>query len=124
MTTNTHMHCTNTHTQDKHADKHTLPVFAVMTLHTLCHVKLDLLMWHPMLAECSWTEKDCTAWAKQRLGQLFDGLVLVDGPKGKVTATGTKAVEGDATLNVRKGKLVPVYEVSPMHGKAVLHQQA
>ena len=28
-----------------------------------------------------WQEKDCTAWSRRRLGQLFDGAVLVDSPR-------------------------------------------
>jgi predicted chitinase len=33
-----------------------------------------------------WQEKDCLTWSKRRLGQLFNGAVLVDTPR--VSSTG------------------------------------
>jgi hypothetical protein len=41
--------------------------------------RADVNAWH-------WQERDCTAWARRRLGELFDGAVLVASPR--ITATG------------------------------------
>jgi activator of HSP90 ATPase len=46
-----------------------------------------------------WSEKDCSEWSKQRLGQLLGDLTLLSGPATAKT-TGLKSLEGDSILNV------------------------
>jgi activator of HSP90 ATPase len=55
-----------------------------------------------------WTERDVLPWATARLAGLLGG---VDLPGGFVTDKDVK-VSGDATVNLRKGKLIPAYELS------------
>lgn len=87
-----------------------------------------------------WTEKDITPWAKQHTAHLLTNLVIADQPtlhiattgvygKGTVTTAPTRkplltntlrqprhttdlrSFEGEVTLNVRKKKLIPLYEL-------------
>jgi hypothetical protein len=46
-----------------------------------------------------WKEKDCMAWSKNHLGELFSGLTLVEGP-AKVHTTGLESVTGEGALLV------------------------
>eukprot|EP00882_Tetradesmus_deserticola_P008632 GHRQ01009101.1.p1 GENE.GHRQ01009101.1~~GHRQ01009101.1.p1 ORF type:complete len:352 (+),score=138.82 GHRQ01009101.1:1029-2084(+) len=57
-----------------------------------------------------WSEKDCSEWSKQRLGQLLGDLTLLSGPATAKT-TGLQSVEGDSILNIRKAKLIASYEL-------------
>jgi activator of HSP90 ATPase len=59
-----------------------------------------------------WSEKDCTAWAKNRLGELLGNLQLVDSNGATASTTQVTAFDGEAVLNVRKNKLVAAYELS------------
>ncbi|KIZ07471.1 Activator heat shock protein ATPase [Monoraphidium neglectum] len=56
-----------------------------------------------------WQEKDCLTWSKRRLGQLFNGAVLVDTPR--VSSTGLESLTGEVFLNNRKAKMVASYEL-------------
>eukprot|EP00049_Salpingoeca_infusionum_P010373 m.176580 g.176580 ORF g.176580 m.176580 type:complete len:348 (+) comp14628_c4_seq1:334-1377(+) len=56
-----------------------------------------------------WTEKNALPWSKQFLMQHLDGL-KVEGPAGAVTFHDV-TVEGDASANNRKGKLIFFYEL-------------
>lgn len=58
-----------------------------------------------------WTEKDVTEWSKERLGQLFTGLKLVDDKTTTVAISRVESVKGEAVLNIRKAKLIPSYEL-------------
>eukprot|EP00892_Ulva_mutabilis_P000714 jgi/Ulvmu1/10643/UM066_0023.1 len=58
-----------------------------------------------------WSEKDCINWTRQRMAQLFDGIVLVDQGAVSSKVTGVDKVEGEAFLNIRKKKLIPSYEL-------------
>lgn len=58
-----------------------------------------------------WSEKDCINWTRQRMADLFDGVVLVDGGGVSAKVTGLDNVEGEAFLNIRKKKLIPSYEL-------------
>ena len=55
-----------------------------------------------------WTEKDVLPWAQARLGALLGGQDL---PGGFRTGPGV-TVTGDATVNLRKKKLIPAYELA------------
>jgi len=57
-----------------------------------------------------WVEKDLGPWAKQRLSELFSGAQLgTEQLAAQVTAV---EVGGEAALNVRKKKLIAIYELS------------
>jgi activator of HSP90 ATPase len=55
-----------------------------------------------------WTERDVLTWAKDRLQALLGGAEL---PGGFVTDAAV-TVTGDATVNNRKAKLIPAYELA------------
>eukprot|EP00898_Chlorokybus_atmophyticus_P003829 jgi/Chlat1/4447/Chrsp29S04399 len=51
-----------------------------------------------------WTEKNCKEWSKQRLPELVKGLRAVMDPKeGYALITGLKSLDGDVSVNTRKG---------------------
>lgn len=58
-----------------------------------------------------WSEKDCINWTRQRMAQLFDGVVLAEAGAVSSKVTGLDKVEGEAFLNIRKKKLIPSYEL-------------
>ncbi|CAJ0587526.1 unnamed protein product, partial [Mesorhabditis spiculigera] len=56
-----------------------------------------------------WSEKNATPWSKKRLGELLENQALTDG--ALVVSFGTfKKIEGEATANNRKAKLIFLYE--------------
>jgi len=55
-----------------------------------------------------WSEKDVLTWATSRLTELLGGLDL---PGGFRTGADVK-VAGEATVNLRKKKLIPAYELA------------
>ncbi|MEW5304257.1 MAG: hypothetical protein WDW38_011278 [Sanguina aurantia] len=59
-----------------------------------------------------WSERDCMDWSKSRLSQLFSGLVVADGASGcAITINSLETVTGEAFINIRKGKMIPSYEL-------------
>ncbi|KAM4528765.1 activator of 90 kDa heat shock protein ATPase homolog 1-like isoform 2-T2 [Fundulus diaphanus] len=56
-----------------------------------------------------WTERDVTAWSSERLRQLLLG-VRVEGPEGVCEVTDVSKLDGEASINNRKGKLFYFYE--------------
>ncbi|GBF98914.1 hypothetical protein Rsub_11706 [Raphidocelis subcapitata] len=56
-----------------------------------------------------WSSKDCLAWSRRRLGELFESATLLDSPR--IVATGLDSLEGEAFLNNRKAKLIASYEL-------------
>ncbi|XP_029903452.1 activator of 90 kDa heat shock protein ATPase homolog 1-like [Myripristis murdjan] len=56
-----------------------------------------------------WTERDVTGWSAERLKQLLLG-VRVEGEDGVCSVTDVSKVEGEASINNRKGKLIYFYE--------------
>ncbi|KAM4679263.1 activator of 90 kDa heat shock protein ATPase homolog 2-like isoform 2-T2 [Amazona ochrocephala] len=56
-----------------------------------------------------WTERDATSWSKGKLKELLVGLV-VEGEAGRCEISDLKHVEGEASCNSRKGKLIFFYE--------------
>eukprot|EP00245_Coleochaete_scutata_P004425 TRINITY_DN1700_c0_g2_i1.p1 TRINITY_DN1700_c0_g2~~TRINITY_DN1700_c0_g2_i1.p1 ORF type:complete len:372 (-),score=83.32 TRINITY_DN1700_c0_g2_i1:161-1213(-) len=59
-----------------------------------------------------WTEKDCLEWSRRRLHQLLDNTKVLDGEGNcwcQITEVDT--VEGEAYVNIRKGKIIPGYEL-------------
>ncbi|XP_072218219.1 activator of 90 kDa heat shock protein ATPase homolog 1-like isoform X1 [Leuresthes tenuis] len=56
-----------------------------------------------------WTERDVSAWSSERLRQLLLG-VRVEGPEGVCHLTDVSKLDGEASINNRKGKLFFFYE--------------
>ncbi|XP_074540749.1 activator of 90 kDa heat shock protein ATPase homolog 1-like [Halichoeres trimaculatus] len=56
-----------------------------------------------------WTERDASGWSSDCLRQLLLG-VQVEGPEGKCQLTDIAKLEGEASINNRKGKLIFFYE--------------
>ncbi|XP_018430445.1 PREDICTED: activator of 90 kDa heat shock protein ATPase homolog 1 [Nanorana parkeri] len=56
-----------------------------------------------------WTERDATAWSNDKLKELFLA-VSVAGGEGECEVTEVSKMEGEASINNRKGKLIFFYE--------------
>ncbi|XP_034555248.1 activator of 90 kDa heat shock protein ATPase homolog 1-like isoform X2 [Notolabrus celidotus] len=56
-----------------------------------------------------WTERDVSSWSSDRLSQLLVG-VQVEGPEGACQLTDIAKLDGEASINNRKGKLIFFYE--------------
>ncbi|XP_041660947.1 activator of 90 kDa heat shock protein ATPase homolog 1-like isoform X2 [Cheilinus undulatus] len=56
-----------------------------------------------------WTERDVSGWSSERLRQLLLG-VRVEGPEGVCQLTDVSKLDGEASINNRKGKLIFFYE--------------
>ncbi|XP_063040039.1 activator of 90 kDa heat shock protein ATPase homolog 1-like [Engraulis encrasicolus] len=56
-----------------------------------------------------WTERDATSWSSEKLKELLLGL-RVEGEQGSCEVTEVSKVEGEASINNRKGKLIFFYE--------------
>ncbi|CAD6196421.1 unnamed protein product [Caenorhabditis auriculariae] len=56
-----------------------------------------------------WSEKNATPWSRDRLSQLLQGLVIEDGSI-VIKLDEIKKLEGEATANNRKAKLIFLYE--------------
>lgn len=55
------------------------------------------------------TERDATNWSSEKLKDLLMGL-WVESEEGKCEITEVSKVEGEASINNRKGKLIFFYE--------------
>ncbi|KAG8011573.1 Activator of 90 kDa heat shock protein ATPase-like protein 1 [Nibea albiflora] len=56
-----------------------------------------------------WTERDVSGWSSERLRQLLL-TVRVEGPEGICQLTDISKLDGEASINNRKGKLIFFYE--------------
>lgn len=56
-----------------------------------------------------WTERDVTGWSSDKLKELLLG-VCVEGLEGSCEITDVSKLEGEASINNRKGKLIYFYE--------------
>ncbi|KAG9481715.1 hypothetical protein GDO78_010774 [Eleutherodactylus coqui] len=56
-----------------------------------------------------WTERDATAWSTDKLKELFLA-VSVTGEEGSCEVTEVSKLDGEASINNRKGKLIFFYE--------------
>ncbi|XP_035534291.1 activator of 90 kDa heat shock protein ATPase homolog 1-like [Morone saxatilis] len=56
-----------------------------------------------------WTERDVSGWSSERLRQLLLA-VQVKGPEGVCQLTDVSKLDGEASINNRKGKLIFFYE--------------
>ncbi|EFJ19683.1 hypothetical protein SELMODRAFT_177496 [Selaginella moellendorffii] len=60
-----------------------------------------------------WAEKDCYDWTCKRFDALFEGLVVLSGEGGLwIKISKVESVKGEAYVNIRKGKIIPGYEIS------------
>lgn len=59
-----------------------------------------------------WEEKDAMQWSKDRLTELLGGITLAENDGTVVTAATTLQLDGEAIINQRKGKLIPIYELN------------
>ncbi|KAF9597244.1 hypothetical protein IFM89_016385 [Coptis chinensis] len=62
-----------------------------------------------------WSETNCLEWSRQLLTKLLSNVTIVDGEGNLYIKTKTvDKVDGEAYVNVRKGKIIPGYEISVM----------
>ncbi|CAI0402757.1 unnamed protein product [Linum tenue] len=60
-----------------------------------------------------WSETDCLEWSRNLLSKLLANLTLLDGEGNLFIRTkNIEKVEGEAYVNIRKGKIIPGYELS------------
>lgn len=59
-----------------------------------------------------WTEFNAVPWCNDRLKQLLANIVLADADGINVKADEDVSVSGEATINQRKGKTIPAYELA------------
>ncbi|KAK4798765.1 hypothetical protein SAY86_031091 [Trapa natans] len=60
-----------------------------------------------------WAETDCLEWSRNLFSQLLSDLTILDGEGGLFIKTKkVDKVEGEAYVNIRKGKIIPGYEIS------------
>lgn len=60
-----------------------------------------------------WSERDCMEWSRNMLTSLFQSLPILTGEGGLSIKTKTvDKVQGEAYVNIRKGKIIPGYELS------------
>jgi activator of HSP90 ATPase len=60
-----------------------------------------------------WAERDCLEWSRARLSSLLAGLTVLDAEGGLTVRTTTlDKLDGEAYVNIRKGKVIPGYELS------------
>lgn len=60
-----------------------------------------------------WAERDCLEWSRARLSALLTGLTVLDGEGGLTLRTvALDKLTGEAYVNIRKGKVIPGYELS------------
>lgn len=60
-----------------------------------------------------WEEKDCKEWSRHFLDQEFKGFKMEGKqPEYEVTTSGVQSLEGEANINLRKGKVIPSYELN------------
>lgn len=60
-----------------------------------------------------WAEKNCLEWSRTLLSKLLSELTILDGEGNLYIKTKTlEKLEGEAYVNVRKGKIIPGYEIA------------
>ncbi|KAJ7570471.1 hypothetical protein O6H91_01G121200 [Diphasiastrum complanatum] len=59
-----------------------------------------------------WAEKDCLEWTRKCLGELLENVQILNGEGGLYIRTkNIESVTGQAYVNIRKGKIIPGYEI-------------
>lgn len=60
-----------------------------------------------------WSERDCLEWARKRLAELLQNMKVLEGSGGLwISTTTVDNVTGEAYVNIRKGKIIPGYELT------------
>lgn len=60
-----------------------------------------------------WVEKDCLEWSKKTLSHLLEDIAIMSGEGNLwIKTTKVEKVDGEAYVNIRKGKIIPGYEIS------------
>lgn len=60
-----------------------------------------------------WSETDCLEWSRNLFTKLLSDLTLLDGEGNLFVRTKkVEKVDGEAYVNIRKGKIIPGYEIS------------
>jgi activator of HSP90 ATPase len=60
-----------------------------------------------------WAERDCIQWARKRLADLLEDVKVLEGSGGLWIRTDkVESVTGEAYVNIRKGKIIPGYELT------------
>ncbi|XP_077236257.1 aha1 domain-containing protein [Tasmannia lanceolata] len=60
-----------------------------------------------------WAETNCLDWSKTLLSKLLQNLTILNGEGDLFVKTKTlDKIEGEAYVNIRKGKIIPGYEIS------------
>lgn len=60
-----------------------------------------------------WSETNCLEWSRNLFGKLLSNLTVLDGEGDLFIKTKTvDKVDGEAYVNVRKGKIIPGYELN------------
>lgn len=60
-----------------------------------------------------WAETDCIEWSRNLLSSLLSDKTLIDGEGNLVIKTKKlERLDGEAYVNIRKGKIIPGYEIS------------
>lgn len=60
-----------------------------------------------------WAETNCLEWSRDLLSNLLSNLTILDGEGNLFVKTKkVEKVDGEAYVNVRKGKIIPGYEIS------------
>lgn len=60
-----------------------------------------------------WAETDCLEWSRSLLTKLLSNITVLDGESNLFIKTKTiEKLDGEAYVNVRKGKIIPGYEIS------------
>ncbi|KAJ1664973.1 Co-chaperone [Coemansia sp. RSA 1813] len=58
-----------------------------------------------------WKERNCLDWAKQYFENTLTGVEVTDASGYSAKVTSVDSIEGDVDLNIRKGKLIAIYDV-------------
>ncbi|KDP24654.1 hypothetical protein JCGZ_25570 [Jatropha curcas] len=62
-----------------------------------------------------WAETDCLEWSRNLLSKLLSGISILDGEGNLFIKTKKlEKVDGEAYVNIRRGKIIPGYELSVM----------
>lgn len=60
-----------------------------------------------------WSETNCLEWSRTFFNNLLSDLTILDGESNLfIKTTKVTAMDGEAYVNIRKGKIIPGYEIS------------
>ena len=60
-----------------------------------------------------WAETNCLEWSRTFFTNLLSNIVILDGEGGLfIKTTSLRKLDGEAYVNIRKGKIIPGYEIS------------